>query len=251
MAVSCDPSSLANAAACFASCAPGPQGQAIKTYLLCQYANKGPGGSAPVFVRSGNAGTVASASTLSVVGFNATGGNFLLVGVTWRTGILRTITSITANGVAMNLIDSCVAGSANGRLFLYGLANPTSGDIIVTWNNTIAQGIAIGACLFSGVTTTGTPANSVSLVAVNTISITPVSVTTDLVVDALSFLSTTGVAVLNDASQTQLLIQDNGNTFQSLAMSSKPGAAGTTTMTWNASGAGEALSLDGVALHGV
>lgn len=40
MAISCDPSSLANAARCFESCNSGSVERAVKTYLLCQYANK-------------------------------------------------------------------------------------------------------------------------------------------------------------------------------------------------------------------
>lgn len=39
MAISCDPSTLANAARCFDSCVPDGMQQALKTSLLCQYSN--------------------------------------------------------------------------------------------------------------------------------------------------------------------------------------------------------------------
>lgn len=47
MAISCDPSDLANAARCFDNCARGGIGQAVKSYLLCQYANLPVGPAAP------------------------------------------------------------------------------------------------------------------------------------------------------------------------------------------------------------
>jgi hypothetical protein len=40
MPVNCDPSSLANAARCFASCIPPGEFEAVKVYLICEFANK-------------------------------------------------------------------------------------------------------------------------------------------------------------------------------------------------------------------
>src|SRR6516164_3602544 len=121
---SCDPSTLADQAKCFDSCVPEGMQNPLKTSLICSLLTR-IAASEPQFVRSQTAGTTSNVATITVPAFNASGGNFLLVGVTWRNGPgLRAITSITANGVAMTCVDLILASAQNGRLAVYALASP-------------------------------------------------------------------------------------------------------------------------------
>src|SRR6516225_8669566 len=148
--VPCDPSTLAQLATCF-SCVPVGAVQSLNSYLYCTI-EATITGKQPVFINSQVNGVKSSSNTITIPAFNATGGNYLLVAVTWRNPpALRSITSFTANGVAMGQIDTVFSGDLNSRVALYGLLNPTSGNIVINWDGNIVNGIAAAASLFNGV----------------------------------------------------------------------------------------------------
>jgi hypothetical protein len=151
----------------------------------------------------------------------------------------------------MTFVDLILASAQNGRLAVYALASPTTGDIVINWDGTINQGVAVAAGLFSNVVTNRPPVSSFTLNNVNSIQVIPTSLWTDLIVDFCSFSAQPGITVTPDAGQTLLAFQDNGGNDQDIAMSMKEGAWGSTTMTWLCTGVGEPLAQDAIALRGV
>lgn len=201
---------------------------------------------APIFVRSAT-NSNNGAATITILTFDCTGGNYLIVGVAQKSSLVRTVSGVTANGVAMSLVvktNFAGSGSPGGTVSLWKLANPATGNVIATMNAANNAGLAIGALLFSGVSETnaaGGISENYSLTARNLVSCNPNSLATDTVVDIVGWATASGIDI--SSGQTLRLIATNaviGNA--SMLMSTTAGQAGTTVLTATASGAGAVMS---------
>jgi hypothetical protein len=90
------------------------------------------------------------ATTATISGFTVSGSNTaLLCTVCDQSSGAGSVTSVTANGVSMTEIDTQSANGA-GNLRLFGLLNPSTGDIVATRTAT-GDRITISAVLYTGV----------------------------------------------------------------------------------------------------
>lgn len=197
---------------------------------------------APSFVRSAT-NSSASAQTLTITGFDCSGGNFLVVVAAERNGTLRQFTTVTANGGAQacstNMITN-LNSSVTGRIGIWSLANPTTGDITVSLSGGAAtQGFHVLAMLFNTATSTNIVDGNFSTSARTSMAVTSSTAATDLMVSAGGWVVTAGIDASVGAGETIRGIGTNatGNTV-SLIVSTKPSSGATTTTTVNLSGAG-------------
>jgi hypothetical protein len=206
----------------------------------------------PTFVRSATNGTTSTVSTLTISAFNCAGGNQLLIGVVWKSSVNRVISTITANGVAATLVTSTNLAALQGHASLYSVPAPTTGDIVVTFSSTITLGIAMGAALFNGVGAVAA-SNQIEQASLgNSITLTTTSLSSDLVCDVFGELVSAGINITPAAGQTVIANANLATAADiNLRMSTKPGSSPNTTMTWNADGAGEIMSLLTVVLNGM
>lgn len=196
---------------------------------------------APTFVRSGT-NSSASATTLTISAFSVTGSNpYLIVGVTERSSLAIRAPSVTANGIAMVQLYGTNYTDTKGSNVLFGLAGPTTGDIVVTLTGAANSGFAVTALLFNGCQTVGMGIADYSVASRAAVSVAPTSLTTDLVVDLLAFSWTTVSGAQTIRSTTSV-----GTTT---GMSTATGSAGSTTMSW--SGASSVVAQTAVVLHGL
>lgn len=198
----------------------------------------------PTLIRTAT-NTAAAATTITISSFDASGGNFVVIAFVMGTALTRSISSITINGVgATNIYTTNYISSTAGKIAIYGLVSPTTGDVVVTINNTFASGTAI-AMLFNNVGGISASSGEFLGTARTSTSDTLSSLTTDLVVDALS-TSTVGLGTPG-GSQT-LVAQDATALNGSANCSTQLGVAISTTMTWTA--LNQPLSWVGCVLNG-
>lgn len=204
--------------------------------------------SVPTFVRSGTNSANTGAS-LTVSAFNCSGGNYLIVGISEKSGTTRTVSSVTCNTVTCTQLAVSNLIAASGRVYIYGLANPTTGDVVVTLTGSVTAGVAMGTLLFNGVGSNGaTDAINQTVLAASS-SVAPTSVTTDLVVDILAFQDIANNFTAGGSQTVKCSgILTIGNA--ALLMSTKTGTSSTTTMSWSVDGVGAIMSQLGVSLHG-
>lgn len=197
--------------------------------------------SVPTFVRAATNAS-GSASSLTISSFSVTGSNpyLLVMEVNNSTLTARTVTSITANGAAMSLLVN-TQYVTRGNCYIYGLANPTSGDVVCTLSGTANSGVVLHAVLLNGAATTGAVAANFSNSARTSVSddVSP-TVTSDLVVDF-----TVGATWAGGGSQSQV---SSAGTILS-TVTTLTGASGTTTMS--ESGANNIVSHLVATVHGL
>lgn len=202
----------------------------------------------PSFVRAGTNGS-ANASSVTISAFNCSGGNYLIVEVSEKNSIGRTISGITANGVAMTKLAETNLLAATGHQYIFGLASPATGDIVVSASGAITTGFSVGALLFNNVGSTGDIQQDEVTSLRASVSVSLSTVATDLCVDLLGYQQ-----IANNfsagASQTLRVIEEPGATLVSLRASTKPASAGSTTMSWSVDGTGAICSLSAIVLHG-
>lgn len=186
-----------------------------------------------------------SGTTYSLTNFDCTGGNYMVVGVCTSAGSVS-VTSLNANGSAMSqLYSTNYSTSGNGRLMMYGLASPTTGDVALTLSGNPTASMLTGM-LFSGVIGAPGTVSADFLVSARTgTTNTVASLTTDLVVDLFAFNSSLSTPTVS-AGQTIRALKNNTSSANQNG-STKSGAASTTTMGWQ--GASSIMSWLGVALH--
>jgi hypothetical protein len=130
MPVNCDPSSLANAARCFASCIPPGEFEAVKVYLICEYANKSTGPATP--------------GSLDVSDPSVAGNTIL----TWTNSDLPTTNEIwkSTDGVTFAFLSS-VSGNVHtftdtaamaNNVFFYYKVRATTGGVSSNFSNTVS-----------------------------------------------------------------------------------------------------------------
>lgn len=106
----------------------------------------------PTFIRAGT--NAANSAAITVSAFDCSGGNYMIACSVNPSGS-RTFTSMTANGSNMTLLYSTNVSSA-GTMVVYGLASPTTGDVVATWSGaTLNNGLSV--MLFNNVV--GAPGN--------------------------------------------------------------------------------------------
>ena len=179
---------------------------------------------------------------------NAVGENrLLLAGICWYGGG-RTITSVTYGGVACAQVMTTNWFYENGYLALYALAGPAagSGTLRVTFSGVASEVSLVGMIVTNANQTSSVRAAAGRYGASATLgsSVAVPSVPEDLLVDVLCYPI---FAPVPGPGQTQRIVSDTPNKA-SARMSTKRGAAGSTTMSWSTAGPSE-LSQIGVSIR--
>ena|SRR3990167_984727 len=176
-------------------------------------------------------GEIASGTSLTVA-HTCTGSNrALYVAVTAFFSPPPTVTATYA-GVAMTQKASTLFGSGDAeRITLLELVAPATGanNIVVTASGTAE--IVLAALSLTGVdqTTPSGVGTTVATDGVTSTSLVKVSETDDLVLDAVAWYNQT---ITVGAGQTQQVLNNNGASMDSIAISTEPGAA-SVTMSWS------------------
>jgi glucose/arabinose dehydrogenase/PKD repeat protein len=229
----------------FTDTAIGNAGQLFYRVVLLPGGSSGP----PGFL------TAAETSGLDVSALNVTvnssGDNrLLLAGLCWNDHDEGTIPFVTYNGVVCTPVLVTNWFYSSGKLALYSLVAPAAGDhaLQVTMSASVPE-LSVSAMILTNVnqvTPIGPAQGHDSVDPVTDISVSVPSTANDLVVDLLGYYSFDPLA---GAGQTERIVSLNyGNA--SNRMSTRPGAAGTTSMSWSLGDATE-LSLIGVAINGL
>jgi hypothetical protein len=164
---------------------------------------------------------------------------------------VSSITTGTGGQTATNIVTANYIGAINGKAVLYGIVNPTTGDIVVTMSGVCTE-LSVSAMLFnhvggSGNTGTGTAGSDFSSSARTSTSNGLTTLSTDLVVDGLAYNATVG-SPTQGGSQTLIALTSGTAATGFQANSTQPGVAGTTTMTWTFSS--QVVTWVGTVLNG-
>lgn len=174
-----------------------------------------------------------AATSYTVSAFTVTGTNtYGLVGIGLRTNT-GDITGVTFNGVAMTELQQYNNATGTMTNWLFGLAGPTTGDIVITGDTSLAAEVVVST--YTGVAqtgSTGTIATATGTAPNVTVAVT--SATGEMVVDFVGWRTGgDGTAGANQTKRSEALI-GNGISMD-LATSDEAGAA-TTTMSWTIAG---------------
>lgn len=201
----------------------------------------------PAFVRAASNSSI-TASSLTISSFDCSGGNYLIVVEAEKAAVPRGVTSVTCNGVALTLVSSIIYNVSSGHLRMYRLAAPTTGDVVFTLNGS-TTGFTVSALLFSGVGGVGTAATDASNTVRFGVTNSLTTVTTDLVVDCLSYAGNLVQSYTPGSGQTSIstVLPSAIGAHQA---TTKNGAASATTMSWVVGGVGDAISWIGLPLNG-
>lgn len=200
----------------------------------------------PTLVRVGT-NELGGSATLTISAFNCSGGNFMVIGFAWSSGTPRAISSITVNGVAAtNIYNTNYNSTTTGKVGLYGLVNPTTGDVVVTLNSAPTS-LTISAMLFNNVGGVGASSGDFLSTARTSTSDSLTTLSSDLVVDAEAYSGSTAFPTV--AGGQTLQIQSATAAGGNLSNGTKAGGAGSTTVTWNS--ASQTLAWVGTVLNGM
>lgn len=196
----------------------------------------------------------AEAHGLDVTTLNATltssGSNrVLVVGLCWNDRNGGNVTVVTFNGIPCNHVMTTNWFYGSGQLAFYTLTAPVTGNhlLAVTMSGAIKELSMSGLVLTNasqGANIGAAAANSASL-PVNSISVDVPATANDLVLDLFGYYAFDPAA--GPGQSERIFSNNNGNA--SNRMSTKPGAAALTTMTWSISDNTE-CALIGVAVKG-
>lgn len=208
----------------------------------------------PTLIRTGTNTSAALPTSLTVSGFNCTGGNYMLIAVGTSTSANRTVSSITSGTggqTATNIVTVSYIGALNGKAILYGIVNPTTGDVVVTMSGATTT-MSVTVMLFnnvggSGSIGSGTAGSDFSASVRTSTSDNLTTVATDLAVDSLVYNATIANPT---AGAGQTVVSETSGTASAgfIANTTKLGSAGTTTMAWSFSS--QVVTWVGVALNG-
>lgn len=175
-------------------------------------------------------------------------GDFLRVGVSWRSDAGQTVSGVTFNGVALTQIGSAAVNGSTSAGH-WRLIAPASGahNVVVTLSADTASLMA-GATSYTNVDqTTPTGTSNTATGSSTTPSVDVASVSGDLVVDVVAG---SPVFTLDSAGAGQTIewnITDSGAQFRRGGGSHETATTTTTTMSWNTS-ASSTWAIHGVAL---
>lgn len=106
--------------------------------------------------RDAKSGTHAASGTATSWNHTCTGSNLLLlVGIECYSGDV--VSSVTYNSVSMTQIGKASAGGGGQYIYIYGLANPTTGTNSVTINRSVSVGFNANAVSYTGCAQSGIP----------------------------------------------------------------------------------------------
>lgn len=201
------------------------------------------GVSAPAYVR-GYTNTIPSAtSSVTISSTDTTGANYGLVAINYWTAASA---SATWNGVAMTLVtNTTFANNANIYHRMWAIANPASGNVVVTFTGATPSEGGVTASLFSGV-------GSISLVTSNssgTASLTGITNTfnvgaSDLIVSSLAWQRE--VTYTAPTNSTVIANAHQSGTKASVRIATIPGVAGEASVYWRASSGSELAVINAV-----
>ena len=227
-----------------ADTAAGIVQQGFYRVILLPIASSGP----PGFAASAEAHSV-NVNTLST-SLNSPGSNrVLVVGLCWNDHSGDGVTSVTFNGVACAPVLTTNWFYGSGKIALYSLTAPATGNrtLQVTMSGVTSE-LSMSAIILTNANQTasiGAASANFADGPVGNIGTSVSSTTSDLVVDVLGYYA---FGPTQGAGQTQRIVSDNPGNASS-RMSTKPGAASSTLMSWSMSDATE-ISLIAVTIKG-
>ena len=171
----------------------------------------------------------------------------LLVGLCWNDASGDSVSGVTYGGVACSHVATTSWFYGNGKLALYALTAPPIGTqtLQVAMTGSVSE-LALAGMIFTNanqVQALGTASSHFGELPESLTSIVIPSSTQDLVVDLLGYYAfdpTPG------AGQSLRLTSDNPG-YASMCISTKPGTANSTAMSWSISGTTEISQL-GIAI---
>lgn len=198
-----------------------------------------------VTIDTAASGSANVATSLTFSHTTAGTGRVLVVGCGWRTGSSQEISGVTYNGVTMNE-SVATSNQPSIKTNMWELINPalSANNVVVTLN--LAANIECGSISMNGANQTGIARSSftaedTTTLATSLSSTLPTTLTTDLAIDAIVVQLDVTASLTPSGGQTERLVLQ-GNTETTLGMSTKPGAAGTTSMGWSWAG-GERVKM--------
>lgn len=229
-------------------------GLSFQDLAILSTSNPRGGLSVPTLIRTGTNTSAALPTSLTISGFDCTGGNYMLIAVGTSTSANRTVSSITSGTggqTATNIVTVSYIGALNGKAILYGIVNPTTGNVVVTMSGATTT-MSITAMLFnnvggSGATGAGTAGSDFSGSIRTSISDNLTTLSTDLAVDSLVYNATIGNPT-SGGSQTIIAETTGSASLGFVSNSTQSGAVGTTTMGWSFSS--QVVTWVGVVLNG-
>ncbi len=188
-------------------------------------------------------------ATLSTMLSSPGGNRVLLVGLCWNDDTEDSITSVTFAGVACTQLSTTNWFYGTGRLALYGLLAPPTGNHLleVTMSGNASE-LAMAGMIFTNanqIASFGPADPQFAAGPMTDISVSVPSSTSDVIVDLLGYYAFVPTA---GPGQTERIAAINvGNA--SLRMSTKPGEPNATFMSWSMSAATE-ISQIGISIRG-
>jgi hypothetical protein len=191
-------------------------------------------------------------STLSAT-LASTGANrVLLAGLCWNENDEDTVLSVTYNGVPCAHVLTTNWFYGSGKVALYSLTAPPAGShaLQVTMSGSVKE-LSLSGLIITNANQSVSLGQAAAYFDVGSadtdnIAVTVPSTTSDLVVDLLGYFAFEPVP---GPGQTVVLTSENSG-HSSTQMSTKPGAAGATTMSWSVSDPTQ-ISLIGVTVKGL
>ena len=171
----------------------------------------------------------AAATSYTVSAVTASGTNkyaLVMVGLRTNTG---DISGVTFNGVAMTELQQLNKSASTMTIWLFGLANPTTGDVVITGDTSLAAEVIVS--IYTGVAQTG----STGIIATatgdsTTPSVAVTSATDELVVDIVGWnAGDDGTAGAGQTKRSEAFIGTGAS--MDVATSDEAGAA-SVTMSW-------------------
>lgn len=192
--------------------------------------------SLPAFVR-GYTNTIPSAtSSVTISSTDASGANYGLVAINYWTSASATA---TWNGVSMTLVTNTTFANASTIFHrVWAIANPASGNVVVTFTGATPSEGGVAAMLFSGVgSISQVISNSSGSGSVVGLTNTFTVAATDLVVSSLAWQRE--VTYTAPTNSTVVVNAHSSGTKASVREATIPGVAGDLSVYWRASSASE------------
>ena len=191
----------------------------------------------PIAFSSARAQEFAAATSYTVSNVVASAGltnlyGVVMVGLRTNTGL---ITGVTFNGVSMASISSVNRNESTITNFMFGLAGPTTGNVVVSGDTSLAAEVIVS--IYTGVaqtSSTGTKAAATGTGTTPTVDVT--SATDELVVDSVGWnAGGDGTAGAGQTKRAEPVAGDGAS--MDIASSDEAGGA-TVTMSWTVNAGG-------------
>lgn len=222
-----------------------PYGTPLDSTFYARIASVEAGPSTPALVRAYTNTITSAVSSVTISSTDTTGGNYGLVALNNWT--IAPTTTATWNGVSMTLVTNTTFGNATVQFHkIWAIANPGSGNVVVTFTGATPSEGGVTAMVFSGVgsisqVTSNSSGTSSVLALTNTITVNA----NDLVVSCLAWQrENTYTAPTNS---TVIANAHPSGTKASERVATIPGVAGALSVYWQVNSASE-LAIANVVL---